>query len=116
MNIDFFENIQKNIREKVKLIEAKKENKEIESENIEVQLATKLDAIEEFSVDRFEENKAVIENRKSGEILNVNREELPKGIKEGSIIKKINGKYIFDEERTKEIKEEIKNKMDELWN
>ena len=119
MNIDFFENIQKNIREKVKLIESEKDNRqnvEIDSEDVELQLATKLDAIEEFSVDRFEGDKVVLENRENGEILNVDKEDLPEGIKEGSILKKINGKYIFDGQKTKEIEEEIKNKINDLWN
>lgn len=118
MNIDFFENIQKNIREKVKSRElANTQNVDINSsEDVELELATKLNAIEEFSVDRFEEDIAVIQNRKNGEMINVNKNELPEGIKEGSILKKVNGRYIFDEEKTKKVEEEIKNKMDDLWN
>ena len=116
LNIYFLEQIQKSIRQKVK--ENQISDNEISSinieniENAELELAEKLNTIEEFSVDRFEENIAVLENRKTREISNVDKNELPENVREGSIIDKINGKYEFNEEKTKEIEKEIKDKMD----
>lgn len=42
--------------------------------------------IEEFTIDRFEGNIAVCENRKTKEMINVKVENLPKGAKEGNIL------------------------------
>ena len=48
-------------------------------------------------------------------MINVKREELPSDIKEGDILKMINGKYFIDRDFTQEISERIKKKMDDLW-
>lgn len=113
MNI--FENlgeaIQKTIQENAKKIDIKNTNI---SEN-EVELATKLDAIEEFTVDRFEEDIVVLENRKTGKMTDIKKEELPQEIKTGDIIKRINGKYFIDNEQTQEVAKRIENKMNNLW-
>ena len=81
----------------------------------EIELAQKLDAIEEFTVDRFEENYVVLENRKTNEIINVNKNELPEGIDEEDILDKINGKYIIDRNKTEEVSNRISDKMNNLW-
>lgn len=81
----------------------------------EIELAQKLDAIEEFTVDRFEENYVVLENRNTNEIINVNKNELPEGIDEGDILDKINGKYILDRNKTEEVSNRISDKMNNLW-
>lgn len=114
---DFFERFKKVENEK-EIDEQKNNPLNIEAPNIskeEVELAEKLDAIQEFSIDRFEENIAVLENRDSGEILNIELENLPEGIKEGDILKCINGKYVLDKEKTEEEAESIKEQMDSLW-
>lgn len=82
----------------------------------EIELAKKLDAIEEYSVDRFEGEYAVLENRKTNEIKNVKRDMLPENIKEGSILQYVNGKYTYNEELTKEETNRIQEKMNKLWN
>ena len=41
---------------------------------------------------------------------------LPKNIKEGSIVQYINGQYVYNQELTQKAREEIKEKMDKLWN
>lgn len=82
----------------------------------ELSLAQKLDAIKEYTVERFEENIVVLEDRKTQKMLNIEKNKLPNKIKEGDIIKKINGKFLKDEEKTEEVLERIKNKMDDLWN
>lgn len=81
----------------------------------EIELAQKLDAIEEFTVDRFEENYVVLENRKTNEIINVDKDELPEGIDEGDILDRINGKYIMDRDKTEEVSNRIEEKMNNLW-
>ena len=81
----------------------------------EIELAQKLDAIEEFTVDRFEENYVVLENRKTNEIINVNKNELPEDIEEGDILDRINGKYIIDRAKTEEVSNRINDKMNNLW-
>lgn len=68
-----------------------------------------------FSVDRFEGDFAVCENRKTGEMINIPRESLPENVKEGSILKYENGKYILDIESTKKEQEEVKNLVDNLF-
>ncbi len=82
----------------------------------EMELAKKLDAIEEYSVDRFEGEYAILENRKTNEIKNVKRDMLPENIKEGSILQYVNGKYTYNEELTKEETNRIQEKMNKLWN
>lgn len=114
--MNLFENLEK-------LIENEKEKNgnriNNKSENIsqdELELANKLDATEEFTVDRFEGNIAVLENRKTQEMINLKKEELPEGLKTGDIIKKINGKFYIDRVETEKIEKRIKNKMKDLWN
>lgn len=69
-----------------------------------------------YVIDRFEENIAVLENRTTQEIKNVPISVLPKDLKEGSVLKCIDGKYIVYNEQAEEIENRIKNKMDEIWN
>ena len=79
-------------------------------------LAKKLDAIEEYTIERFEENIVVLENRENQKMINVGRDKIPEGVKEGDIVRVINGKILKDEKKTEEVSERIKNKMDDLWN
>ena len=69
-----------------------------------------------YTIDRFEGEFAVCENRETGEMINIKKENLPEKIKEGSILKLKNGKYFLDEEKEQEISDRIKQKMDDLWN
>ena len=69
-----------------------------------------------FTVDRFEGNMAVLENRETGEMININKSELPNNAKEGSILKLENNKYEIDIEEQNKAEERIKNKMNNLWN
>lgn len=86
------------------------------SDSEEIELAKKLDAIETYSVDRFEGDYAILENRTTNEIKNVKKDTLPDNIKEGSILQFVNGKYTYNEELTKEETSRIQNKMNKLWN
>ena len=109
MNLEIFNDIQE------KMTDIKNEMKQ---NNIseEMELAKKLDAIEEYSVDRFEGEYAVLENRKTNEIKNVKKDMLPENIREGSILQYVNGKYTYNEELTKEENNRIQEKMNKLWN
>ena len=109
MDLEIFNQIQE------KMTDMKNEIKQ-NTTSEEIELAKKLDAIEEYSVDRFEGEYAVLENRKTNEIKNVKRDMLPENIKEGSILQYVNGKYTYNEERTQEEVNRIQDKMNKLWN
>ncbi len=109
MDLEIFNHIQE------KMTDMKNEIKQNNTSE-EMELAKKLDAIEEYSVDRFEGEYAVLENRKTNEIKNVEKDMLPENIKEGSILQYVNGKYTYNEELTKEETNRIQDKMNKLWN
>ena len=48
-------------------------------------------------------------------MINIRKEYLPSNIKEGDILKKVNGKYFINKNLTEETSKRIKNKMDNLW-
>ena len=114
--MNLFENLNDRIN---KTLEKAKKEKSIKPSNIyedELNLAKKLDAIEEYTIERFEENIVVLENRENQKMINVGRDKIPEGVKEGYIVRVINGKILKDEKKTEEVSERIKNKMDDLWN
>lgn len=110
MNLNFLEELGKSVE---KTINKERDIKGIKAE--EVELAQKLDAIEEYTIDRFEENMAVIEDRKTGKMKNISKEKLPIQSKEGDIIKCINGKYFLDIEETEKIEKDMQEKYKNLW-
>lgn len=116
--MNLFENlkneIEENLENNIKDNNINIKNSEISEEEIE--LAKKLNAIEEFTIDRFEENVAVLENRKTQEIINLKKEKLPEGAKTGDILKKINEKFLVDKTETKKVENRIEQKMNHLWN
>ena len=71
---------------------------------------------QELVVDRFEEDIAICEDRKTGKKVEINKSELPQEVKEGNVLKYQNGKYKIDVEKHEEISKRIKEKMDNLWN
>lgn len=70
----------------------------------------------EYTIDRFENDIAICEDRDTKEMINIQKKDLPEGIKEGSILKYRDGKYSINIEKEKEVSERIKEKMDKLWN
>lgn len=66
-------------------------------------------------VDRFEGNIAVCENRETGEMININKSELPEEVQEGDVLKIVNNKYEIDAEKQQEIEERIQNKVKDLF-
>ena len=109
MDLEIFNHIQQ------KMPDIKNEIKQNNTSE-EMELAKKLDAVEEYSVDRFEGEYAVLENRKTNETKNVKKDMLPENIKEGSILQYVNGKYTYNEELTREETKKIQDRMNKLWN
>lgn len=70
---------------------------------------------EELVIDRFEGEVAICENRKTGEKKEIRKELLEEGLKEGSVMKKENGKYVQMKERQEEIEDRINQKMKQIW-
>lgn len=80
------------------------------------ELTNKLEEMENrFTVDRIENDIAVLENRDTGEMFNVNKNDLPQELKEGSILKMVNNKYEIDKEEQKKVEDRIRDKMNKLW-
>lgn len=76
-----------------------------------------IDGIEDkLIIDRFENDIVICENRKTREMVKINRNQLPEDIKEGTVIKFDNGKYIKDIEEQQEIEQRINKKMNDIWN
>ena len=57
-----------------------------------------------------------MENRKTQEMINLKKEDLPEELKTGDIIKKVNGKFYIDRIETEKIEKRIENQMKDLWN
>ncbi len=70
---------------------------------------------EELVIDRFEGNIAVCEDRKAGKIIEVPRENIEENVKEGDVIKKVEGIYKKNIEKQEEIEERIEEKMNKIW-
>lgn len=75
----------------------------------------KMENVKEYTIDRFEGDYAVCEDRDTQAMINIKKENLPENIKEGSIIKCKNNEYYIDEEKQNEESNRIKEKMDKLW-
>ncbi len=67
-------------------------------------------------IDRFEGDFAVCENRKTGIMLNINKNKLPKQAVEGDVLKFVNNKYELDENEKEKIENRINNKVKNLFN
>ena len=69
---------------------------------------------EMYTIDRFEGDLAVCQNRKTGEIKNIEKLELPEEAKEGQILKWDGNKYEIGYNETEEARARIKSKFDRL--
>ena len=67
-----------------------------------------------YAVDRIENGIAVCENLQTKEIKYYKIEELPKGIKDGSIIIWKENKFVLDEDCEQKRKLALRSKMDKL--
>lgn len=114
MSFNFLEELGKSIEKTINKQTEKISNVE-GLENEEIELAHKLDAVEEYAIDRFEGNVAVLEDRKTGKMKNIERKKVPENTKEGDIIKCINGKYFLDENETRKVENKMEEKYKNLW-
>ena len=67
-----------------------------------------------YTLDRFEDNFAILENRNTKEMTNIPISNIPSNAKEGDILKHSNGSYVIDYEETKVVSDRIREKMDNL--
>ena len=67
-----------------------------------------------YTLDRFEEEYVILENRESGEFFKVTKDVVIDIAKEGDILELVDGKYIVHIEETNKQKEYIKNLMQKL--
>ena len=65
-----------------------------------------------YTLDRIEGEMAVLENRKSKEMIEIPYVELPTSVKEGDILDKRGRKFFLNTEKT----EEVENKVQEQFN
>jgi len=65
-------------------------------------------------IDRYEEGFAILENSETSEILEVSRKEMPKGAREGHVLKIENGQYCLDLEETANRRQRIQEKFSKL--
>ena len=69
-----------------------------------------------YIVDKIEDNIAVLENKDTREIINVNISCLPSLIKEGSILKYDGSKYYIDNELERKRRQDLLEKFKRLRN
>ena len=69
-----------------------------------------------FTVEKIEDNLVILEDRNKNTFFNIDKSMLPNNIKEGDILDLLDDKYIINEDSTKKIKEDIRNKFNSLMN
>ena len=70
---------------------------------------------EKYTIDRFEGNYAVCENRETRKMTNIDISKLPNNIQEGDILVYKDNTYIIDELERKEIEERINEKIKNIF-
>lgn len=70
--------------------------------------------MKKFIIDRFEEDKAVLECE-NGEMATLDITALPKKVKEGDVLCFEEGSYFLNEQETQERKDKIKKLMEDLF-
>ena len=69
---------------------------------------------QEYIVDRFEEDYAILETE-SSTLINVNKNDIIGEVKEGDILVKKNNNYYIDKEKTDARKMKVNDIMKGLW-
>lgn len=67
-----------------------------------------------YIVDRKEGKYYILESS-DGKMINVNKDEIQKSLKEGDVVYKKNNKYYYDENETQRRKKDIRESMNEMW-
>lgn len=68
-----------------------------------------------FSIDRFEGEFAICENKQTNEMVNIKRSLLPEDCNEGDIIEFRDGIYVLNKTQTQKEQAEIKDLVDSLF-
>lgn len=90
-------------------------NKQLSTNSFSKELENSIKQESLFSIDRFEGEFAVCENKETSEIVNIKKSLLPENCKVGDIIKFKNGVYLIDEITTQNEKDEIKTMVNNLF-
>ena len=69
-----------------------------------------------YTVEKIEDSIVILEDRSKNTFFNIDKSMLPNNIKEGDILDLKDNKYIINEDLTKKIKEDIRNKFNSLMN
>lgn len=107
MNLDLFNNLGKNIS-------SNSSNNFIDNFINELKNFLDKNSNSMYTLDRFEGNFAVLENRNTKEMTDIPISNIPFNAKEGDILKLSNGSYVIDYEETSIVSDRIRNKMDNL--
>lgn len=67
-----------------------------------------------YSIDRIENDIVILENIDNNDILEININDLPKGIKEGHILVKENDTFVIDAEEENKRKNDLINRFQRL--
>ena len=67
-----------------------------------------------FTVDRFEDEVAILENHETRKMINISIFKLPNNLKEGDILTVSNGNFILNNEETQSLQKDIQSRFDKL--
>lgn len=67
-----------------------------------------------FTVDKFENEFAILENRNTKKNINISIFKLPNNLKEGDILTLSNGNFILNNEETQNIQNDIQSRFNKL--
>ena len=70
--------------------------------------------MQEYTIDRWEGEIAVLEDRESKEMINVPKEKIENDAREGDILLLQGNTYIVDKEKTEEARKRISNLLNKL--
>lgn len=107
MNLNLFNNLGKNIS-------SDSSNNFLENFINELKNYLNKNSNPMFTLDRFESDFAVLENRNTKEMTDIPISNIPSNAKEGDILKLSNGSYVIDYEETSIVSDRIRDKMDNL--
>ncbi len=69
-----------------------------------------------YIVDRIEDNIAVLENKETNEIINIDISLLPTNLKEGNVLRYENNTYILDNDEEEKRRQLLLEKFNKLKN
>lgn len=107
MNLDLFNNLGKNIS-------SNSSNNFINNFINELKNFLDKNSNSLYTLDRFEGNFAILENRTTKKMTDIPISNIPSNAKEGDILKLSNGSYVIDYKETNIFSDRIRYKMDNL--